>query len=132
MSSVNKVILVGRLGKDPETRFLGNGDLVANLTLATSEQWKSKGTGEKNEVTEWHKLVFFGKIAEVIRDYCKKGAQIYVEGKLKTRKWQDSNGQDKYTTEIHCNTMKLLGGRKDSDDNAAVENSQQLGDDIPF
>ena len=89
MSSVNKVILVGRLGRDPETRFLGNGDLVANLTLATSEQWKSKGTGEKNEVTEWHKLVFFGKIAEVIRDYCKKGAQIYVEGKLKTRKWQD-------------------------------------------
>ena len=120
------------MGKDPETRFLGNGDLVANLTLATSEQWKSKGTGEKNEVTEWHKLVFFGKTAEVIRDYCKKGAQIYVEGKLKTRKWQDSNGQDKYTTEIHCNTMKLLGGRQDTDDNAAVENSQQLGDDIPF
>jgi len=108
--SVNKVILVGRLGKDPETRYMTNGEAVTNATLATSENWKDK-TGEKQEKTEWHNLVFYRRLAEVAGEYLKKGAQIYVEGKLQTRKWQTKEGQDRYTTEIIVDQMQMLGGK---------------------
>ncbi|MDA8191804.1 MAG: single-stranded DNA-binding protein, partial [Gammaproteobacteria bacterium] len=96
---INKVILIGNLGKDPEIRYVPNGGAVANLNIATSESWKDKATGEKQERTEWHRVVFFGKLAEIASEYLKKGAQIYVEGRLQTRKWQDKSGQDRYTTE---------------------------------
>ncbi len=108
--SVNKVILVGRLGKDPETRYMTNGEAVANVTLATSENWKDK-SGEKQEKTEWHNLVFYRRLAEVAGEYLKKGSQIYVEGKIQTRKWQDKEGKDRYTTEIIVNEMQMLGGK---------------------
>ena len=108
--SVNKVILVGRLGKDPETRYMTNGEAVTNATLATSENWKDK-SGEKQEKTEWHNLVFYRRLAEVAGEYLKKGAQIYVEGKLQTRKWQTKEGQDRYTTEIIVDQMQMLGGK---------------------
>lgn len=108
--SVNKVILVGRLGKDPETRYMTNGEAVSNATLATSENWKDK-SGEKQEKTEWHNLVFYRRLAEIAGEYLKKGSQIYVEGKLQTRKWQDKEGKDKYTTEIIVNEMQMLGGK---------------------
>lgn len=108
--SVNKVILVGRLGKDPETRYMTSGEAVTNVTLATSENWKDK-SGEKQEKTEWHNLVFYRRLAEIAGEYLKKGSQIYVEGKLQTRKWQDKEGKDKYTTEIIVNEMQMLGGK---------------------
>ncbi len=108
--SVNKVILVGRLGKDPETRYMTNGEAVTNATLATSENWKDKN-GEKQERTEWHNLVFYRRLAEIAGEYLKKGAQIYVEGKLQTRKWQDKEGKDRYTTEIIVNEMQMLGSK---------------------
>jgi len=108
--SVNKVILVGRLGKDPETRYMTNGEAVTNATLATSETWKDK-SGEKQEKTEWHNLVFYRRLAEIAGEYLKKGSQIYVEGKLQTRKWQTKEGQDRYTTEIIVNEMTMLGGK---------------------
>ncbi len=108
--SVNKVILVGRLGKDPETRYMTNGEAVTNATLATSENWKDK-SGEKQERTEWHNLVFYRRLAEIAGEYLKKGAQIYVEGKLQTRKWQDKEGKDRYTTEIIVNEMQMLGSK---------------------
>ena len=108
--SVNKVILVGRLGKDPETRYMTNGEAVTNVTLATSENWKDK-SGEKQEKTEWHNLVFYRRLAEVAGEYLKKGSQIYVEGKIQTRKWQDKEGKDRYTTEIIVNEMQMLGGK---------------------
>jgi single-strand DNA-binding protein len=108
---VNKVILVGNLGRDPEVRYSPNGSAVANVTLATSESWKDKNTGEKQERTEWHRVVFFGRLAEIAGEYLKKGAQIYVEGRLQTRKWQDKEGQDRYTTEIVANEMQMLGSR---------------------
>ncbi len=108
---INKVILVGNLGKDPEIRYVPNGGAVANLNIATSESWKDKGTGEKQERTEWHRVVFFGKLAEIASEYLKKGAQIYVEGRLQTRKWQDKSGQDRYTTEIVGSELQMLGGR---------------------
>lgn len=108
---VNKVILVGNLGRDPEIRYSANGAAIANCTLATSEQWKDKNTGEKQEKTEWHRVVFFGRLAEIAGEYLKKGSQIYVEGRLQTRKWQDNNGQDRYTTEIVANEMQMLGSR---------------------
>lgn len=113
MASVNKVILVGHLGKDPETRYMPNGDAITNATLATSESWKDKQTGEKKEQTEWHRLVFYRKLAEIAGQYLRKGALIYIEGSLKTRKWQDKDGQDRYTTEITVNEMTMLGGRGD-------------------
>ena len=100
MSSLNKVTLIGNLGKDPEVRFMPNGGAVANITLATSENWKDKQTGEKKEKTEWHRIVMFGKLAEIAGEYLKKGAKIYVEGSLQTRKWTNQQGQDQYTTEI--------------------------------
>ena len=109
MASVNKVILIGNLGADPETRYLPNGDAVTNLRLATTESWKDK-SGNKQEHTEWHRVSFFGKTAEIVDTYCKKGSPIYVEGRIRTRKWQDKDGQDRYTTEIVGDRMQLLGG----------------------
>jgi len=108
--SVNKVILIGRLGKDPETRYMTSGEAVTNATLATSETWKDK-SGEKQEKTEWHNLVFYRRLAEIAGEYLKKGSQVYVEGKLQTRKWQTKEGQDRYTTEIVVNEMTMLGGK---------------------
>jgi len=111
---VNKVILVGNLGQDPEIRYMPNGGAVANISLATSESWRDKQTGENREVTEWHRVVLFGKLAEVAGEYLRKGSQIYIEGQLRTRKWQDQSGQDKYSTEVVVNvggTLQMLGGR---------------------
>ena len=108
--SVNKVILVGRLGKDPETRYMTSGEAVTNCTLATSENWKDK-SGEKQERTEWHNLVFYRRLAEIAGEYLRKGSQVYIEGKIQTRKWQDKEGKDRYTTEIIVNEMKMLGSK---------------------
>ncbi len=119
--SVNKVILIGRLGKDPETRYMTNGEAVTNCTLATSENWKDK-SGEKQEKTEWHNLVFYRRLAEIAGEYLKKGSQIYVEGKLQTRKWQTKEGQDRYTTEIVVNEMTMLGGKSSGGSFEVVEN----------
>jgi single-strand DNA-binding protein len=112
MASVNKVILVGNLGKDPETRYMPNGDQVTNVTIATSESWKDKNSGEQKEATEWHRVVFFRRLAEIAGQYLKKGSQVYIEGRLRTRKWQGQDGQDRYTTEIHADEMKMLGKRE--------------------
>ena len=112
---VNKVILVGNLGQDPEVRYMPNGGAVANITLATSESWRDKQTGETKEKTEWHRVVLFGKLAEVAGEYLKKGSQVYIEGALQTRKWTDQAGVEKYTTEVVVNvggTMQMLGGRQ--------------------
>ena len=108
---VNKVILVGNLGKDPEVRYMPNGNAVANITLATSESWKDKQTGEPQEKTEWHRIVLFRRLGEIAGEYLKKGSQVYIEGKLQTRKWQDNAGNDRYTTEIVADEMQMLGGR---------------------
>jgi single-strand DNA-binding protein len=108
---INKVILVGNLGKDPETRYMPNGKAVTNFTIATSESWKDKQTGEQREQTEWHNIVMYDRLAEIAAEYLKKGSQVYVEGKLRTRKWQDKEGRDRYTTEINANEMQMLGGR---------------------
>jgi len=126
---VNKVILVGNLGKDPEVRYMPNGGAVTNITLATSESWKDKQTGENKEVTEWHRVVLFGKLAEVAGEYLRKGSQIYIEGQLKTRKWQDQSDQDRYTTEVVVNiggTMQMLGGKQQ--DNASSKGSNNPSD----
>jgi len=112
MASVNKVIIVGNLGADPETRFLPSGEAVANIRVATTETWKDKQSGEKKEATEWHRIAFFGRLAEIAGEYLKKGSQVYVEGSLRTRKWQDKDGQDRYTTEIRGDVMKMLGRRE--------------------
>jgi single-strand DNA-binding protein len=112
MASVNKVILVGNLGKDPETRYAPSGDAITNITIATSDTWKDKATGEKKEATEWHRVVFFGRLAEIAGEYLKKGRSVYVEGRLRTRKWQDKDGQDRYTTEIVADQMQMLGSRE--------------------
>jgi len=112
---INKVILIGNLGQDPEVRYMPNGGAVANLTLATSESWRDKQTGETKERTEWHRVVIFGKLAEIAAEYLKKGSQVYIEGALQTRKWQDQSGQDRYTTEVVVNiggVMQMLGGRQ--------------------
>lgn len=111
MASVNKVILVGNLGADPETRYMPNGDAVANIRLATTESWKDKASGEKREITEWHRVVFYRKLAEIVGQYLKKGSAVYVEGRIRTRKWQDKEGQERYTTEIEASEMQMLGGR---------------------
>jgi single-strand DNA-binding protein len=108
---VNKVILIGNLGRDPEVRYMPNGNAVANVTLATSEVWKDKNTGEQQERTEWHRVVFFRRLAEIAGEYLKKGSKVYVEGRLQTRKWQDNQGQDRYTTEIVANEMQMLDSR---------------------
>jgi len=114
---VNKVILVGNCGGDPETRYLPNGNAVTNITLATSDSWKDKNTGQQQERTEWHRVVFFGRLAEIAGEYLRKGAQAYIEGRLQTRKWQDQSGQDRYTTEIVVDIggqLQMLGGRSDT------------------
>lgn len=111
MASVNKVIIVGHLGNDPEIRTMPNGESVANISVATSESWTDKTTGERRESTEWHRIVFYRRQAEVVGQYLRKGSQVYVEGRLKTRKWQDQNGQDRYTIEIQGDVMQMLGGK---------------------
>lgn len=140
MSSVNKAILIGTLGRDPEVRYMPDGGVVTNLSIATNSSWKDKATGERKTESEWHKLVAYGKLAEIIGEYCKKGKSIYVEGRLKTRKWQDKDGSDRYATEIIVDQMQLLGGRDDSeprsDPNKAAPKEQKalvdMDDDIPF
>lgn len=131
--SLNKAILIGRLGKDPEVKTMPNGELVANVSLATSENWKDK-TGIKQEKTEWHNLVFYRRLAEIAGQYLKKGSQIYVEGKIQTRKWQDKEGQDRYTTEIIVSEMQMLGSKavNQSEQIAPRPVSQVDGFDIPF
>jgi single-strand DNA-binding protein len=111
MASVNKVILVGNLGRDPETRYMPDGAAITNVSIATSFQWTDKASGEKKEETEWHRVVFRGRLAEIAGEYLKKGSQVYVEGRLRTRKWQDKEGQDRYTTEIMADAMQMLGAR---------------------
>jgi len=108
---VNKVTLIGNLGNDPEVRYGGNGNAVANVSLATAESWRDKDSGEQQERTEWHRVVFFGRLAEIVSEYLHKGSQIYVEGRLQTNKWQDKEGNDRYTTQIVANEMQMLGGR---------------------
>ncbi len=154
MASVNKVILVGNLGADPETRYTASGDAVCNIRLATTESWKDKNSGDRREITEWHRVVFYRKLAEIAGQYLRKGSQVYLEGRIKTRKWQDKEGQDRYTTEIEATEMQMLGSRQgmgapasSPDDNysAPPANYQpsppqnkpkpafdDLGDDIPF
>jgi single-strand DNA-binding protein len=112
MASVNKVILVGNLGKDPETRYAPSGSAICNVTIATSRNWKDRTSGEKREETEWHRVVFYDRLAEIAGEYLRKGRPVYVEGRLKTRKWQDKEGQDRYTTEIVAEEMQLLGSRE--------------------
>jgi single-strand DNA-binding protein len=143
---VNKVILVGNLGKDPEVRYMPNGNAVANITLATSESWKDKTTGEQQEKTEWHRVVMFRRLGEIAGEYLKKGSQVYIAGKLQTRKWQDYSGNDRYTTEIFANELHMLGSRGGSasfsGDSAAAPASASAApataaagdfdDDIPF
>ena len=111
MAGVNKVIIVGHLGNDPEIRTMPNGDAVANISVATSESWNDRNTGERREVTEWHRIVFYRRQAEICGEYLRKGSQVYVEGRLRTRKWQDQNGQERYTTEIQGDVMQMLGAR---------------------
>ncbi|RKZ37768.1 MAG: single-stranded DNA-binding protein [Gammaproteobacteria bacterium] len=108
---INKVILVGNLGADPENRYMPSGGAVTNIRLATTSAWKDKQTGEQQEATEWHRIVFFGRLAEIAAEYLRKGSQVYVEGRLQTRKWQGQDGNDRYTTEIVANEMQMLGGR---------------------
>lgn len=145
--SVNKVILIGRLGADPETRYMANGDAVTNITLATTETWKDKN-GEKQEKTEWHRCTFYRKLAEIAGEYLKKGVQVYIEGRLETRKWTDKNGIERYTTGIIVNEMRMLSGKPVGHDgstptqnqpNNQTSNNTQQGhggfdddDDIPF
>lgn len=114
---INKVILVGNLGKDPETRYFPDGGAITNVTLATSESWKDKNTGEQQERTEWHKVTFRGRLAEIAGEYLRKGSKIYVEGKLQTRKWQDQTGNDRYSTEVQANEMQMLDSRTGGNDN---------------
>ena len=148
MASVNKVILVGNLGADPETRYTASGDAVCNIRLATTETWKDKNSGERREMTEWHRVVFYRKLAEIAGQYLKKGSQVYLEGRIRTRKWQDKDGQDRYTTEIEATEMQMLGSRQgmgapatdnDTQDYAPAPRKDKpkpsfddLGDDIPF
>ncbi len=146
---VNKVIIIGYIGKDPDVRSTQSGAVVANISVATSERWKDKQSGEPQERTEWHKVVMFGKLGEIADRYLKKGSQVYIEGRLQTRKWQDKSGQDRYSTEIVANDMQMLGGRGASENSGGratpspevdrakpVEQSAESGvpfdDDIPF
>lgn len=141
MASVNKIILVGNLGADPDSRHLPNGDQVVNLRLATTESWKDKQTGEKRELTEWHRVVFYRKLAEIAAQYLRKGSQVYIEGRIRTRKWTDKEGQDRYTTEIEANELQMLGRKTDggAPAPAAPPSAPPSGggdagfdDDIPF
>ena len=140
---INKVIVVGNLGADPDTRAMPSGNQVTNISVATSESWNDKVTGDKQERTEWHRVVFYGRLAEIAGDYLKKGSQVYVEGKLQTRKWEDKEGNEKWTTEIVANQMQMLGERMSSgssnNDRAPAQNTNKndfanddFDDDIPF
>jgi single-strand DNA-binding protein len=143
---INKVIIVGHLGADPETRYMPSGGAVTNLRVATSESWKDKQTGDQQERTEWHRVAMFGRLAEIAAEYLRKGSQVYLEGSLRTRKWQDKDGSDRYSTEIVANEMQMLGGRGDSSAPARSGSSAPRGpsqesgppddevfnDDIPF
>ena len=149
---VNKVILIGNLGQDPEVKYMPNGNAVANITVATSENWKDKNTGEQVDKTEWHRVVFFRRLAEIAGEYLKKGSKVYIEGKLQTRKWQDKNGKDNWTTEIVANEMQMLdsrgGGSSDFNQNQGAPSqsapqsapsqaapapvNNDFDDDIPF
>jgi single-strand DNA-binding protein len=138
---INKVILIGNLGSDPETRHMPNGDAVATLRIATSETWKDKNSGETKEQTEWHQVVCYRKLAEIAGEYLRKGAKVYVEGRLRTRKWQDKNGQDRYSTEIIADQMQMLdrasgqnGGQQNAQGgvNAPPQSGYDFDDDIPF
>ena len=121
MASVNKVIIVGNLGRDPEVRYTPNGSAVCNVSVATTRSWKNKDSGDKNEETEWHRVVFYDKLAEIAGEYLKKGRSVYVEGRLKTRKWQDKDGAEKYTTEIIATDMQMLGSREGMGGGAGVD-----------
>lgn len=122
MASLNKVLLIGNLGADPEVKFMTSGDAVCNIRMATTDTWRDKTSGEQREATEWHRIVFYRRLAEIAGEYLKKGSQIYIEGRIKTRKWQDKDGQDRYTTEIEATEMKMLGRREGG---AAGQQSQQ-------
>lgn len=139
MKGINKVIIVGTLGTDPEARQMPNGDAVTNISVATSESWVDKNSGNKQERTEWHKIVFFKKLAEIAAQYLKKGSQVYIEGQLRTRKWQDKDGQDRYTTEIIGDQMQMLGGKSEGQEKPQPANAQgsqkypdPFDDDPPF
>ena len=150
---VNKAIIVGNLGRDPEVRYSANGNAIANATVATTDSWRDKQTGDRQEKTEWHRVVFFGRLAEIAGEYLRKGSQVYIEGRLQTRKWEDQNGQERYTTEIVANDMQMLGSRgagvdasggRDSGSGGAASGGgsspagqpgtgeMDLDDDIPF
>ena len=149
MASVNKVIILGNIGRDPEVRFSADGAAVCNIPIATSSSWKDKNSGEKREETEWHKVVFYGRLAEIAGEYLKKGKPVYVEGRLKTRKWQNKEGVDQYTTEVIADSLQLLGGREEGSKAPASQQRQapapqpqsqrqpaanlaDMEDDIPF
>lgn len=148
MAGINKVIIVGNLGNNPDVRTMPNGELVANISVATSESWKDKNTGELKETVEWHRIVLYRRLAEIAGQYLKTGSQVYIEGRLKTRKWQDNNGQDRYTTEIQGDVLQMLGGRqneqsqqnkpqaqakpKKPDPLSAAAEQDGFDDDIPF
>src|SRR3990167_8069317 len=131
MASVNKVILIGNLGRDPETRYMPNGEAVANITVATTETWKDKTSGEKQEKTEWHRVTFYRRLAEIVGEYLKKGSQVYIEGRLETRKWQDKEGKDRYTTEIIADRMQMLGSRSGQGDPSGRERSAEGREPVP-
>lgn len=148
MAGVNRVIILGNLGNAPDVRTMPNGDAVANISVATSESWTDKNSGEKKEVTEWHRILFYRRQAEICGQYLQKGSQVYVEGRLRTRKWQDNNGQDRYTTEIQGDVLQMLGGRQNEqsqqnkpqaqakpnklDPLSAAAEQDGFNDDIPF
>lgn len=138
---INKVILVGHLGQDPELKYMPSGSAVANISIATTESWKDKTSGEKQDRTEWHRVVFYARLAEIVGQYLRKGSQVYVEGRLQTRKWQDKSGQDRYTTEIVAGEMQMLGGKGDGGERpsesaqpgeAGGTREEAFDDDIPF
>lgn len=145
MASVNRVILIGNMGREPEVRYMPSGEAIANISLATTESWKDK-SGEKQEKVEWHRVSFFGKLAEIVGQYLKKGSQVYIEGRIQTRKWQDKSGNDKYTTEIIADRMQMLGGKASDSPNTQGRNEElaskpisndenwfeDFKDDIPF
>jgi single-strand binding protein len=141
MSGINKVIILGRLGNDPDSRSMPNGDPVTKISVATSEEWVDKQSGEKKQITEWHNIIAYRKLAEIFSKWLKKGSQVYIEGRLRTRKWQDQNGQDRYATEIIADKMEMLGGTQGSNTNNSESQSKstpqqggehEFNDDIPF
>jgi len=142
---LNKVMLIGNLGDNPEVRYMPSGEAVTNISLATTTKWKDKQSGEKKEKTEWHRIVFFRKLAEVAGEYLKKGSKVYIEGRIQTRKWQDQSGQDRWSTEIIAEQMQMLGGRNEDQNKQSTDQSQQqnsvdsnntppehFDDDLPF